>query len=269
MVADRVAVSRNDAVVGEITSQGRVLGAAGDVLTKFTQWVRAVRGLPAMIVDVELVPAHSPAGDIWKSYFASRLAWSEESLAIRCGKKWSGLETTRECIESSEWIEIDDGIGHVTCFALGLPFHRVAGPQWLDTLLFVAGEERRRFQFAIGIDRSYQTHAALALWSACNPYICASPVPLSPPQGWFVHVGAKNVLCTHIEPLAEPASGIRLRLLETEGRETQTTLVAFRPLQAAWMSDFRGNRTDVLSLADGRAQIDIGPYGWVQIEAEW
>ena len=84
-----------------------------------------------------------------------------------------------------------------------------------------------------------------------------------------MHVGAKNVLSTHIEPLAEPASGIRVRLLETEGRDTQTTLAAFRPFTAAWSSDFRGNRTDVLSLADGRAQIDIGPHGWVQIEAEW
>ena len=51
--------------------------------------------------------------------------------------------------------------------------------------------------------------------------------------------------------------------------DTQTTLAAFRPFQAAWMSDFRGNRADVLSLAEGRAQIDLGPNGWVQIEAEW
>lgn len=269
MVADQVVISRNDSVVGEITSQGRVLGAAGDMLTKFTQRVRAVRGLPAVIVDVELDPQNLPAGDIWKSYFASRLAWSVESLSIRRGKNWGGLETPRECIDSSEWVEIDDGIGHVTCFALGLPFHRVAGPQWLDTLLLVAGEERRRFQFAIGIDLSYPTHAAVALLSACDPYICASPGSLSTPRGWLLHVGAKNVLCTHIEPLAEPASGIRVRLLETEGLDTQTILAAFRPFTAAWMSDFRGNRTDVLSLADGRAQIDIGPHGWVQIEAEW
>jgi alpha-mannosidase len=269
MVADRIEVSRNDSVVGEITSRGRILGAAGESLAKFTQRVRAVRGLPAIIVDVELDPQQLPAGDIWKSYFASRLAWSVESLSIRRGKNWSWLETTRECIDSSEWVDIDDGIGHVTCFALGLPFHRVAGPQWLDTLLLVAGEERRRFQFAIGLDQLYQAHAAVAFLSACEPYVCASASQLSSPRGWFVHVGAKNILCTHIEPLAEPASGIRVRLLETEGLDTQTTLAAFRPFTAAWMSDFRGNRTDVLSLADGRAHIDIGPNGWVQIEAEW
>lgn len=269
MVADQIGISRNDSVVGEITSRGRLLGPAGDVLTKYTQRVRAVRGVPAAIVDVELDPQHLPAGDIWKSYFASRLAWSEEALAIRCGRNWGGLETTRERIESSEWVEIDDGIGKIVCFPLGLPFHRIAGPQWLDTLLVAADEESRRFQFAIGIDQSYPTHASVSLLSSCDPYLCMSANPLSTPRGWFLHIGAKNVLCTHIEPLSESAAGVRVRLLETEGRDTQTTLSAFRPLKAAWASDFRGNRTDVLSIADGNAQIDISPNGWVQIEAEW
>ena len=269
MVADRTEITRNDDVVGEITSHGRILGAGGDVVAGFIQRVRAVRGLAAIIVDVELDPKHIPAGDVWKSYFASRLAWSAEAISIRRGKNWSGLETQRECLDSSEWIEIDDGLGHINCFALGLPFHRVAGTQWLDTLLFAAGEERRRFQFAIGIDQSYPTHAALALVSACDPYICASRAALPSPTGWFLHVGARNVLCTHVEPLAAPLHGVRVRLLETEGRDTQTSLSSFYAFQSAWISDFRGNRTEVLSLTNGRPQVDISPHAWVQIEAEW
>src|SRR5262249_35429962 len=51
MVADQIGVSRNDSVGGEITSHGRVLGPAGDVLVKYTQRVRAIRGIPAVIVD--------------------------------------------------------------------------------------------------------------------------------------------------------------------------------------------------------------------------
>ena len=269
MVADKIEITRNDPLVGEITSQGRLLGAAGEILTHFTQRVRAVRGLPVMIVDIELEPQPLPEGDIWKSYIASRLAWSEEALAIRRGKQWSGYETTRECLDSSEWIEIDDAIGRVTCFAMGLPFHRVASLRWLDTLLLVAGEERRRFQFAIELDQYYPSHAALGLMAAGDPFVCASPSPPASPRGWFLHVGAKNVLCTHVAPLPEPASGIRLRLRETEGRETRTSLAAFRPFREAWKTDFRGNRTDVLSITDGRAEIDIGSYGWEQTEAEW
>jgi hypothetical protein len=269
MIADQIEITRSDPLVGEIVSHGRLLGAGDELITRFTQRMRAVRGMPAMIVDIELDPQHLPAGDIWKSYFASRLAWTEESPVFRRGMQWSGRDAARERIESPEWIEIDDAIGRVNLFALGLPFHRVAGPQWLDTLLLVAGEERRCFQFAIGLDQQSPTHAALALTTAFDPYLCTSPSPPGSQHGWFLHVGAKNILCTHVEKLSEPACGIRLRLLETQGRETRTNVAAFRPFSAAWISDFRGNRMDVLSLADGRAEIDIGSYGWLQVEAEW
>src|SRR5205085_12561920 len=127
------------------------------------------------------------------------LAWAEEAIGFRCGMQWSGHDTSRECMESSEWVDIDDGIGSVTCFAIGLPFHRIPALARLDTLLLVAGEERRRFQFALSLDRLHPTHAALALLSASEPYVCASPLAPSSPNGWFLHLGAKNILCTFVE----------------------------------------------------------------------
>jgi alpha-mannosidase len=269
MVADKVGVTRNDLLVGEIASDGRLVGAGGELLARFKQRVRALRGMPAMIVDVELAPVQLPGGDIWKSYIASRLAWAEDALAFRRGQQWSGLETSHECMETPEWVEVDDGNGRITCFALGLPFHRIVTATRLDSLFVVAGEEQRRFQFALGLDLHYPTHSALALLSAWEPMLCVLADPPSSQRGWFVHVGAKNVLCTQVEPLRAPDEGIRLRLLETEGRETRTTVTAFRPVKGAWISDFRGNRTAVLSVSDGRAEIEIGSCGWLQIEAEW
>lgn len=269
MVADKIEITRSEPLVGEITSRGRLLDGGRDVVGRFTQRVRAIRGLPVVIVDIELEPERLPDGNVWKSYFASRLAWAEAAVGFRRGHHWSGRETTRECIESCEWIEVDDAIGSVTCLALGLPFHRVAAPARLDSLLLVAGEERRRFQFAISLDRHHPTHAALAGMSASDPYVCASRTSPSSPNGWFLHVGAKNILTTFVEPLQAPGGGIRVRLLETEGQQAQTSVAAYRPFQSAWITDFRGNRTDVLSVTEGRAQIDIGPYGWVQLEAEW
>jgi alpha-mannosidase len=269
MVADKIEVTRNEPLVGEITSRGRIFDAGREVLAGYVQRVRVIRGLPAVIVDIELDPKHLPNGNIWKSYFASRLAWADEAIGFRRGRNWCGRETTRECIESLEWVEIDDGIGAITCYALGLPFHRIPALARLDSLLLVAGEERRRFQFALSIDRNYPTHAALALLSAAEPDVCHAASPLSTPTGWFLHVGAKNVLCTHVEPLQTENGGMRMRLLETEGRHTQTTVAAFRPFQSAWITDFRGNRSDVLSVSEGRAEIDFNPYSWMQIEAEW
>ena len=269
MVADGVNTSRNDDVVGEITSTGRLLSGRNKVLARFTQRVRVARGLAPVIVEVELEPEESPVGDAWKSYFASRLAWADDALAVRRSENWVARETERERIESPEWVEVDDVIGRVTCFPLGLPLHRRSAPNWLDTLLPVEGEGRRRFVFAVGIDVVFPSLSSVALLTVGSPSIAEMPTGSSATQGWFLHVGAKNVLITHIEPLAAPATGVRVRLLETEGRETRTTLVAFRSFAAARITDFRGQEIEVLSVFDGAAQIDIGPHRWIQIEAEW
>ena len=227
--------------------------------------------LPAMIVDIELDPQHLPDGDIWKSYFASRLAWAEEAVGFRRGEQWSGRETTRECIESSEWIEVDDAIGSVTCLCFGSAVPSRCGA---DKVGFAVAR-RRRGAATISVCRldsigHYPTHAALALLSAAEPCIVHSAGFRRVRRAVGLCTWRRKTYCARTSNRYQNLpTGIRVRLLETEGRETQTTVAAFRPFQAAWITDFRGNRTDVLSVSDGRAEIDIGPYGWIQIEAEW
>jgi alpha-mannosidase len=269
MAADRVDVTRNDALIGEIMSTGRLLDAKNELLARFTQRVRVARGLGPAIVQVELDPVRLPDGDIWKSYYASRLAWAEDALSVRRGEQWTARETERDRIESPEWVDIDDVLGRVTCFALGLPFHRRSAPNRLDTLLLVAGEDCRRFQFAIGLDQPYPTRGAVGTLSAGQPCLAQLGCEQPAESGWFLHLGAKNALVTHIAPLPAPAVGVRLRILETEGRETRTKLSGFREFKAARTTDFRANAIEVLSVAGGRAEFDIGPYQWIQIEAEW
>jgi alpha-mannosidase len=269
MVAERIEITRNDEVVGEITSHGQLLNAAGELLARFTQTMRLARAVPAVIVDVELDPQRWPSGDIWSSYFASRMAWSDDAVSFRRGVQWASLDAHGPHIASPEWVEVDDGIGTITCFGLGLAFHRQVGPTWLDTLLLVANEAQRRIQFALTIDEVDPLQTVLALLTAGRTYTAELPAPPHTPTGWFLHLGAKNVLVTHVEPLAPPQSGIRLRLLETAGRDTRTTLAAFRPFHAARTTDFRGQPTGVLSMADGRAEFDIGAQRWIQLEAEW
>jgi len=269
MVADEIEITRNDNLVGEITSRGRLLDSSEAILTRFTQTVRVVRGLPAAIVDVLLEPERLPDGDSWTCYYASRLALSDEALSFRRGVQWTARESRGPHMESPEWIEAADGIGAVCCFGLGLALHRQAGPAWLDTLLVVAGEERRHFQFALAIDDAYPTQTALKLLTAGRSH--TAELPAAPPSaiGWFLHVDSNNVLITHIETLAAPRNGLRLRLLETEGRAAQTTLAAYRAFHTAQTTDFRGNSTAVLSVVDGRVRTYIDAHRWIQIEAEW
>lgn len=269
MVAGRVEVTRNDELVGEITSMGRILDAKSRPLANYTQRVRVIRGLLPVIVEVDLEPQQLPEGSLWESYFANRLAWAEEALSVRLGSQWSGRETEREQIESPEWIEIDDMIGRITVFPMGLPYHRRSSTNWLDTLLLPAGEQLRHFQFAIGLDIPSSTQAACALLTAGKPAVATMPGAASAPKGWFLHVGAKNAIITHIEPLGTPVNGVRVRILETDGRDARAKLSAFRPFRIANLTDFRGQPIEVLSVVDGAAQFDLGPNRWLQIEAEW
>ena len=269
MTASRVEITRNDTLVGEITSRGRLTDAKGRPLANFTQRVRVIRGVQPILVDVELEPQQLPDGELWKSYFASRLAWMDDALDIRRGSEWGARPTTREQIESPEWIEIDDAIGRITCFGMGLPYHRRAAPNWMDTLLIVAGEERRHFQFALGLEATYPSQVAAGLLTHGVPYLAELPNAQQSPRGWFLHVGAKNAIITHVEPLTGDANGVRVRVLETEGKDVRTSLTAFRPIQTARITDFRGNPLEVLSVDEGAAKFDLGPHRWIQIEAEW
>jgi alpha-mannosidase len=269
MVAEHVRVTRNDALFGEIESTGRLLDSAGEPLCGFTQRVRIARGMPAVFVDVSLEPHRRPDGDLWRSYYASRLACADDAITVRRGGHWMGYETGRERIESPEWVEITDTTGPITCLAFGLPYHRRASPSWLDTLLVVAGEEGRQFKFALAVDETYPLHAALGLATSSQAPLMTLPTEPPASRGWFLHIGARNVVATHLERMAGTPERLRVRVLETEGRATTTTLTAFRAFTAAQITDFRGNSTAVLSVSNGRIEFDVEPHAWIQIEAEW
>jgi hypothetical protein len=268
MIAERVEITHNDALLGEITSQGRLVNLNDQLLARYTQRVRLARGLPAAIVDVQLEPERLPEGELWSSYYASRLAWLDETVSFRRGSQWLAGKAAREQIESPEWVEVAGVSQNMVCFGLGLPFHRKRGLTWLDTLLCVAGESRRRFQFAIGLDCPYPAQSALALLTVASES-AQQCFTVSQPRGWFVHLGAKNLIMTHIELLDGERAGIRCRILETEARSVETSLAAYRAFRTAQITDFRGAASEVLSVVDGAAQFDIGPHDWIQLEAEW
>jgi alpha-mannosidase len=269
MLADEIEITTNDVAAGEFTARGRLVDANDGLLARFTQTTCLPRGQSAVLVDVTLDLERPPDGAPRNSYFASRLVWRGDALGVRRGIDWTGRTTSREWIESPEWVEIDDGVGRITCFALGLPLHRLASSTRLDTLLAVAGRARQRFQLAIGLDCPYATQSALALLTSGQPAIVKALVGPSPPRGWFLHATARNVVVTHIAPLIAPRSGLAIRLLETEGRDAQVALAAFRPIRAAQFSDFRGQPSELISVDGGAAHFDIGSHHWVQVQVEF
>ncbi len=266
MVADRVEVTRSDAVVGEVTSHGRLVAADGYELARFVQTVRLLRGASVVVVDVALDELDLPDGP---AYVGSRLAWRDEAAELRHGVGWIGRPAGRRRIESPEWVEVAGSQGLITLFALGLPVHERIGPRMLDTPLAMANEQQGRYQFAVGLDCEYPTATALWLRTPGSDVERRSLAAPAGAEGWFLHVGARNVLMTHIEPLTGGRDGLRMRLLETEGRRADATLSAYRPLHTARHTDFRGEPTSQLSVVDGEVRLLIRPYQWMQVEAEW
>ena len=63
--------------------------------------------------------------------------------------------------------------------------------------------------------------------------------------------------------------GIRVRLLESEGRQTTANLRASRPIRSAWKTARGTAAAEGLPVEGDRISVDLRPYEWVQIEAEF
>lgn len=249
MVADELAITRNDALVGEITSRGRLTDARGDLIARFVQTVRLPRAMSAVLVDVALTEIRLTKGGGWANSIASRVAWREEGAKIDRGANWTRRSASRREIESAEWVEIEQSVGRTTIFPFGLPLHRRFGETMLDTLLAVAGESEVCRQFAIGLDIAYPTRQALSLLTA-DRVAASRGSQGAADRGWFFHVDANNVVVTHLAPL-ESSRGGRVRLLETEGRSVRAELACFRPLTKAEETDFNGQAVRPLRIEEG------------------
>jgi hypothetical protein len=144
--------------------------------------------------------------------------------------------------------------------------------------LVVRGESARRFQLAIGVDLPQVAASVVERLSPATNLISAGPPPTAP-SGWFFHVGAKNLIATHWEPLVEDApekaaepgriKGFRVRLLETSGLSGRTSLRAFRNVASARQVDFLGQTLLTLGVEGDKISVDYGAAEWIEIEALW
>ncbi|MCA9246740.1 MAG: hypothetical protein KDA42_06480 [Planctomycetales bacterium] len=271
MAADRVEVTAASAALGEITSQGRLVDYEGQHLADFTQVFRLWRGSRVLDMEIELQPAVELQADPWTSYFASRLAWRDESAILWRSHLGGAQPTLATRFDAPEFIEIRDAEGSVTLLTGGLAYHRKIGFRMLDTLLLVRGEQRRKFRMAVAVDLEHPAAAALALHHDAARLAMPAAGPASPRSAWLLHQDSKAVVATHWSVLFADGApvGIRTRLLETEGRSAQVRLAAFRDFVVAHETDLAGNPLRELRLEAGQAPLSLAPHEWVQLEARW
>lgn len=271
-------------LTAEAEARGEILDpASGAPLATFLQRTRIWRARPIVEIDIELSDVKVPDGDPWNNYFASRFAWISETAAVTRSLFHMAQGFGGERFETSDYIEVADDEERAVIIPHGLPYHRYTGRRMVDSLLIVAGETRRRFQFTIAIDAKYPLEAA---WNAMTPPVVV-PTTQGPPRagtsGWFFHLDARNVQLTRILNLGDVDSpslptgdmdamplpvgpGFAVRLLETEGRARLVRLRTFRQPIYARKRDFQGQTLGELVLDGDAVLVEMAPHEVVDVE---
>jgi alpha-mannosidase len=290
MAADDLAVTSPGPVLGEVVVRGRLLDRQGRRVAGFRQTTRIWRGSRIIELDIELEPDEPLGPDPWNSYYASRLAWADDSASFYRSVNQAVLPTDVTQMEAPHLIDIRGEKAHTTLLCGGLPYHRRYGTRKLDTLLLVRGETCRRFRLGLGLDLPQPMAAATAfLAPRAVAAGCARPANAA---GWLFHLDARGVLATHWEPVLEGGgqwegesprtasggfsepdeariTGFRVRLLEIDGRSITVGLRSFRAVQSAKKLSRPSEPPTDLPVEGDRIALALGPHEWAEIEARF
>jgi alpha-mannosidase len=274
MRASDVQLTCTGPALAEAIARGEIVDQTnGEVLSRFIQTIRVWRGRPHIELMIELEPTHLPTGDPWSNYYACRFAWNDETAVLTRSVQQTAQPCPDNRFDAPHYIEIAEGEMRTTIIPIEMPFHRKSDERMLDTLLVVAGEKQRRFQFLIACDEPYPLRAALDAYSPPLDVETGSRSSrggaAAPQAGWFFHVDAKNVVMTSVRPLDQQAgksAGIRIRLLETEGRAKTTRLMCFKTPTSAERVNLLGETLGSLPITGDAVTIEMRQYEIATVE---
>jgi len=224
MVADDVSVDRVSPIESRITSTGQLIDPqTSQRLCGFTQTVSLRRKDRFAKIQIELQGLNDLTADA-EHYVCSRLAWHEESSPLYYGCSEVRSRSTNAWIDAPAYVRIEQSDHSVTLLTNGLPWHRRAARNLLDSVLVVANENERRFELSIGLDCPYDLSAATE--AALSPRQLDLPSGAFGNSGWLFHFSCKHIVSLFSEPLisGDRVVGVRWRLLETQGRRGKLKL---------------------------------------------
>ena len=266
MAADKIEVVEAGPTLGEVAVRGRLVDREGQLLAEFRQTTRIAWGSRVIEVEVEIDPRREPGSDPWDAYYAARFAWAQDMPALHRGVNQATVSSEVTRLESPQFVEIRGKDGRTTILTAGLPYHRRCGMRRLDTLLIVRGETARKFRFGMGIDLPQPQAAALEFVTP-SPVVPLQVLPVNA-SAWLFHLDNRSVVATRWEPIVESqlVTGMRVRLLETEGRQVSLGLRSFRAVKSAQKSG-GANRPPVdLTFAGDLVTVPLRPYEWAEAE---
>ena len=148
--------------LGEIVSEGALLGEQDQVLATFRQRLRAWLGRPLLEMRIEIVP-RAAAGRL----SVARLLRRPLRLARRAGHARPRLERHRlhhariTRPQTPDFLDLRPGRYGTVVFPGGLPFHQRQEGRMLDVILIPEGEKATTFDLGIALDREQPMQTAL------------------------------------------------------------------------------------------------------------
>ena len=258
---------------GQIETAGAIL-MEGEEVADFQQTFRLLRGQRYLEIEIELTPKISLPSSA-ASWFASQLAWQDESCSLHAACQLAKFEAVDPQIQSPNFVEISMTDYSLTLLAGGLPAHRRTARCKLDTMLIVGNEQQRNFRLAIGVNIS---HAARTAIHFDSPIYAIDQLPSDTinketHHRCLLHLDCKNIISTFSEPVfsGDKLVAIRLRLQETEGRAGRLNISTPLTLAKVERQNLLGHTDAMLKIDDNlhRVGIDFSRHDFFQVELQF
>ena len=255
---------------GQIETTGTI-SIEGEEVAEFQQTFRLLRGQRYLEIEIELTPKISlpPSAATW---FASQLAWQDESCALHAACQLANFEAVDPQIHSPNFVQISMTDYSLTLLAGGLPTHRRTARCKLDTMLIVGNEQQRNFRLGIGVNISHAARAAIHFDSPVYAIdqLPAASITNEAHYQCLLHFDCKNIVSTFSEPVFTDGKlvAVRLRLQETEGRAGRLNISTPLSLSEVERQNLIGHTVAALKINDNRhcVGIDFSRHDFFQLE---
>jgi hypothetical protein len=242
--ATSVTMTSAGPALGEIVTEGAILGDQEQVLARFRQRFRAWLGRPILDMRLEIFPEQPPAGYPWHAYYGARFAWRDERAMLLRGINGTGYITTQTRPQTPDFLEVRMSRQNTIIFPAGLPFHQRHENRMLDIILVPEGEKGHTFDLALGLDREHPMQTALGLVTPVSLVPTSKGPPHVGAAGWLFHLDATNLLLTGMRPVAKGNNGsadaVLVRMLESGAYGGQADLRCPRDPRRAVLLDVQG-----------------------------
>jgi hypothetical protein len=280
MQATEVKVTSAGPALGEVVSEGTILGGQQQVLARFRQRFRAWLGRPVLELRVEIHAEQPAAGYPWHAYFGARFAWRDERAVLLRGINGMGQVTTHNRPHTPDYLELRLGRQSTTIFPGGLPFHQRHEGRMLDIVLMPDGETSNVFDLGIGLDREQPMQTALGMVTPVPAVAATKGPPHVGSAGWLFHLDAPNLVLTGMrpggmeraqghEPLPDLSDAVTVRLLECTNYPSHAEFRCVRDPRRATLLDGGGRRLSDATVNGDAVAFDVAPGDLVQLQVEF